>query len=240
MLPGRRRNIGSIRQLPSTRFSASVRKYGIRVAAPKTFDSYAEASAWCEKVVNELWQAKYQVLQQNGLASSILNSQNGSDGRSVTLSEFAADWMNGNIHLRDRTKYDYQRIIDRWLKVNVNGRKFTDHYLTELDLLLVKKWVEEVSKEASTSTVQYAYRVLRAILNEAAAAGLPTIADWEHNTVFHGAWRAPRDIFEMNIGLQSIIENFQSYRSKALETAKELDWYNRTTELIQVYQKYAL
>jgi integrase len=172
LLSDRRRNVGSIRQLPSTRFSASVRKYGIRIAAPKTFDSYAEASAWCEKVVNELWQAKYQVLQQNGLASSILNSQNGSDGRSVTLSEFAADWMNGNIHLRDRTKYDYQRIIDRWLKVNVNGRKFTDHYLTELDLLLVKKWVEEVSKEASTSTVQYAYRVLRAILNEAAAAGL--------------------------------------------------------------------
>jgi glycosyltransferase involved in cell wall biosynthesis len=75
---------------------------------------------------------------------------------------------------------------------------------------------------------------------EAAAAGLPIIADWEHETIFHGAWRAPRDIFEMNIGLQSIIENFQSYKSKALETAKELDWYNRTTELIQVYQKYAL
>ena len=72
---------------------------------------------------------------------------------------------------------------------------------------------------------------------EAAAVGLPIIADWEHETVFHGAWRAPRDIFEMNIGLQSIIENFQSYKSKALETAKELDWYNRTTELIKLYER---
>ena len=172
MIPGRRRGIGSIRQLPSTRFSATVCKYGIRIAAPHTFDSYQAAEAWCLKVVTELWQAKYQVLQQNGLAGAILNSQNGSDGKSLTLSEFSLDWMNGNIHLRDRTKYDYQRIIDRWLKISVNGRKFADYYLTEIDLMLVKKWVEEVNKEASTSTVQYAYRVLRAILNEAAAAGL--------------------------------------------------------------------
>jgi integrase len=167
-----RRSIGSIRQLPSTRFSATVRKYGIRIAAPRTFDTYAEAELWCLKVVEELWQAKYQVLQQSGLATTLLHSQHGDDGRSITLNEFATDWMNGNIHLRERTRYDYQRIIDRWLKVNVNGRKFTDYYLVELDLVLVRKWVEEVSKLASTSTVQYAYRVLRAILNEAVVAGL--------------------------------------------------------------------
>lgn len=172
MNPARRRGIGSIRQLPSTRYSAAVRKYGIRVAAPHTFDSYAQADAWCVKVVEELWQAKYQVLQQSGLGAFSLSMQLGADNKAITLNEFAVDWMNSNIHLRDRTKYDYQRIIDRWLKIDLNGRKFIDYYLTEIDLLLVKKWVEEVSKLASISTVQYAYRVLRAILNEAAAAGL--------------------------------------------------------------------
>ncbi len=167
-----RRSVGSIRQLPSTRYSALVRKYGIRIAAPHTFDSYQAAEAWCLKVVNELWQAKYQVLQQIGIAQNLILTPGQTTGTMMTLNEFAADWMNGNIHLRDRTKYDYQRIVNRWLQLKVNGRKFADYYLTEIDLMLVKKWVEEVNKEASTSTVQYAYRVLRAILNEAAAAGL--------------------------------------------------------------------
>ena len=72
---------------------------------------------------------------------------------------------------------------------------------------------------------------------EAAAAGLPIIADWELETNFHGAWRAPRDIFEMNVGLQDVMKNFEFYKSKALETAKELDWYNRTTELIKLYER---
>jgi len=172
LIPGRRRSIGSIRQLPSTRFSATVRKYGIRIAAPYTFDSYQAAEAWCQKVVEELWHAKYQVLQQTGIAKSLILNPGQTDGTSITLNEFARDWMNGNGHLRDRTKYDYQRIIDRWLQLKVNGRKLADHYLSEFDLMLNRKWVEEMTKEASTSTIQYAYRVLRAILNEAVAAGL--------------------------------------------------------------------
>lgn len=164
--------MGSIRQLPSTRFSATVRKYGIRIAAPHTFDSYQAAEAWCKKVVDDLWLAKYQVLQQNGLVKNMRFQPGTTDGTAITLNEFARDWMNGNVHLRDRTKYDYQRIIDRWLQLKVNGRKLADHFLAEFDLMLVRKWVEEMTKVASTSTVQYAYRVLRAILNEAAAAGL--------------------------------------------------------------------
>ena len=73
---------------------------------------------------------------------------------------------------------------------------------------------------------------------EAAAAGLPLIANWELETDFHGAWRAPRDVFEMNQGFHNIMENWDSYRSKALNTAKELDWYNRTTELVEIYKEF--
>lgn len=149
-----------------------MRKYGIRIAAPHTFDSYHDAEAWCQKVVEELWHAKYQVLQQTGLAKNLTLQPGKTDGTAITLNEFAHDWMNGNIHLRERTKYDYQRIIDRWLQLKVNGRKLADHYLVEFDLMLIRRWVEEMTKSASTSTVQYAYRVLRAILNEAVAAGL--------------------------------------------------------------------
>jgi glycosyltransferase involved in cell wall biosynthesis len=73
---------------------------------------------------------------------------------------------------------------------------------------------------------------------EAAAAGLPLIADWEHNTDFHGAWRAPRDIFEMNRGLLDIMNNWEEYRNRCANTAKELDWYNRTTELVEIYKQF--
>ena len=73
---------------------------------------------------------------------------------------------------------------------------------------------------------------------EAAAAGLPIIADWEHNTDFHGAWRAPRNIFEMNKGLQDIIQNWESYREKIKITSQELSWFNRSKEIIEIYKRF--
>jgi glycosyltransferase involved in cell wall biosynthesis len=75
---------------------------------------------------------------------------------------------------------------------------------------------------------------------EAAAAGLPLIANWEYETVFHGAWRSPRDVFEMERGLDDILENFDFYRQRAINTGLELDWKNRTKELLTIYKKYAI
>ena len=72
---------------------------------------------------------------------------------------------------------------------------------------------------------------------EAAAAGLPLIANWEYETVFHGAWRSSRDVFEMERGLDDILENFDFYRQRAINTGLELDWKNRTKELIKVYER---
>jgi glycosyltransferase involved in cell wall biosynthesis len=72
---------------------------------------------------------------------------------------------------------------------------------------------------------------------EAASAGLPVIADWESKTDFHGGWRSPRDIFEMAKGLDDIISNWDSYRQRCSDTSKELDWYNRTKELVELYER---
>ena len=72
---------------------------------------------------------------------------------------------------------------------------------------------------------------------EAAAAGLPIIADWEHETDFHGAWRAPRDVFEMDRGLKDILNNWDLYREKIKNTSQELSWFNRSKELINVYER---
>ena len=71
---------------------------------------------------------------------------------------------------------------------------------------------------------------------EAAAAGLPIIANWEMETDFHGAWRAPRDVFEMDRGLKDILSNWDRYRQQAINTGKELSWKNRTKELISIFK----
>ena len=73
---------------------------------------------------------------------------------------------------------------------------------------------------------------------EAAAAGLPIIADWEHNTTFHGAWRSPRNVFEMDKGLKDIMNNWELYREKVSQTANNLDWFNRSEEIIKIYKQF--
>ena len=71
---------------------------------------------------------------------------------------------------------------------------------------------------------------------EAAAAGLPIIADWEMATDFHGAWRAPRNVFEMDRGLKTILNNWDKFRTNVINTGKELSWENRTKELISLFE----
>ena len=73
---------------------------------------------------------------------------------------------------------------------------------------------------------------------EAAAAGLPIIADWEHATDFHGAWRAPRNVFEMDRGLKDILENWNTYRLNTINTGKQLSWENRTKDLLEIYKQF--
>jgi len=71
---------------------------------------------------------------------------------------------------------------------------------------------------------------------EAAAAGLPIIADWEMATDFHGAWRSPRNVFEMDRGLKNILNNWDKFRTNVINTGKELSWENRTKELISLFE----
>jgi glycosyltransferase involved in cell wall biosynthesis len=75
-------------------------------------------------------------------------------------------------------------------------------------------------------------------LLEAAACGLPILGWIEMDTVFHGLWRAPRDLNEMLRGLDTIINEYDDYRQRSLNTAQELSWFNRSKELIELYNNY--
>ena len=72
---------------------------------------------------------------------------------------------------------------------------------------------------------------------EAAACGMPVIADWEYETDFHGAWRAPRNVFELKRGYDHIIENKKQYIKQALKTANDLSWFNRAKDLIKLFNE---
>ena len=74
-------------------------------------------------------------------------------------------------------------------------------------------------------------------LLEAAACGLPILGCIEEETIFHGLWRAPRDLNLLLQGLDVIIDKYNQYRQNALNTAQELSWLNRSKELIQLYER---
>ncbi len=170
-----RRAIGSIRKLPSGRYSASVNKYGYRIPAPHTFEKYDDADEWCFQVAKKLWRMKHTPGAQLKAAEPLFMSQQAiaqATSSSETLDAFGSTWLKNNTSLRDRTRYDYQRILDKWLQLKVEDRVFSTYPMHKIDNVLIRKWIAEVTKVASPSTADYSYRVLRAILNEAASQGI--------------------------------------------------------------------
>jgi integrase len=170
-----RRAIGSIRQLPSGRFSASVNKYGYRIPAPHTFEKYDDADEWCYQVAKKVWRMKHTpAAHLKAVPPRFISQQEIREAHptSETLDAFGSTWLKNNNALRERTRYDYQRILDKWLQLKVDDRVFSTYPMHKIDNVLIRKWLAEVTKVASPSTADYSYRVLRAILNEAASQGI--------------------------------------------------------------------
>ena len=170
-----RRNIGYIRKLPSGRFSVNITKFGVRVTPPHTFTTYTAAEVWCYKASQELWQMKYQQLiaqkfnnfeQKPAPTGAIAIPEN------VNLDQFAREWLLQNNALRVRTRYDYQRIVDKWFAIEVQGFKLSDSPISKINAHLVSQWIAELSKLAAPSTIEYCFRLLKVILNAAFAQGL--------------------------------------------------------------------
>jgi len=51
-------------------------------------------------------------------------------------------------------------------------------------------------------------------------------------------WRAPRDFFELLRGIDDIVSNYDSYRQRARGHAESLSWFNRSKELLKIYERY--
>ena len=76
-------------------------------------------------------------------------------------------------------------------------------------------------------------------LLEAAACGLPILGWIEMETTFHGLWRSPRNLKEMLRGLDTIINEYDDYRKRSLNTSQELSWLNRSRDLLKLFNEYA-
>tara|TARA_B110000285_G_scaffold49134_1_gene55805 strand:- start:524 stop:1465 length:942 start_codon:yes stop_codon:yes gene_type:complete len=74
-------------------------------------------------------------------------------------------------------------------------------------------------------------------LLEAAACGMPIIGWIEYATDFHGLWRASRDILDMEAGYYDIQDKKQSYINNSITTAEQLSWFNRSKEIVKIYQQ---
>ena len=74
-------------------------------------------------------------------------------------------------------------------------------------------------------------------LLEAAACGLPIIGWIEMETDFFGMWRSPRNIFDMERGLDDILNNWGKYIKDSTKTGIDFSWENRTIELLKIYNQ---
>lgn len=74
---------------------------------------------------------------------------------------------------------------------------------------------------------------------EAAACGLPVNGWIELETDFNGMWRAPRNVPALVRGLDDIITNYDAYRTRAIEHANSLSWYNRSIQLAEIFKEHS-
>ena len=73
---------------------------------------------------------------------------------------------------------------------------------------------------------------------EAMSSVLPVIADCEMEVYLDGCWRAPRNVFEMDRGLKDILSKWDFYKQQCFKTSNKLSWYNRSKEIIKIYNQF--
>ena len=50
-------------------------------------------------------------------------------------------------------------------------------------------------------------------------------------------WRSPRNIFDMERGLDDILNNWGKYIKDSTKTGIDFSWENRTIELLKIYNQ---
>jgi autotransporter strand-loop-strand O-heptosyltransferase len=75
-------------------------------------------------------------------------------------------------------------------------------------------------------------------LLEALACGLPVVGTLEPNNSLGGMMITSRDVVDVTLGIQETIHDYERLKNAARKQAEELSWYNRTKELLHIYESH--
>ncbi len=146
-MAGRRRQFGSIRQLPSGRWQARYRNSSGRLGpAPRTFATKGDASCWL---------AAAEVDQARGLWAD-------PSAGTVSLETYAWEWLRSKTGISPRTR----EIYEHQLRVHVLP-VLGEYRLAQLTPDLVRRWYAGLAEARGQSVAAKAYVRLRQILGQA-------------------------------------------------------------------------
>lgn len=145
------RRFGTYRELPSGRFQASfTAPDGLRVNAPVTFASRADAETWL-------------TTQQGDI---IRGTWKRDDRGRMTLRTYAIKWLGGRTDLKPRTTALYAGLLDRHILPDLGDLRLRD--LTQVD---VREWFAALDARTGPTARAQSYRVLRTVLGQAQRDG---------------------------------------------------------------------
>lgn len=144
-----RRSFGAVRKLPSGRYQASyLDDTGRRVTGPTTFTAKIDADAWLSRQRTAL---------EDGSWRPVKNT--------TTVGAYCTDWV-ATLRVRERTKYNYERSINRWILPT-----FGSTPLQDVTTPMVRKWVGTFPADKPAARAQ-AYTVLHRIFRDAMDDGI--------------------------------------------------------------------
>lgn len=74
-------------------------------------------------------------------------------------------------------------------------------------------------------------------LLEALSCGLPVVGTMEEDTSLNGMVKITRNVEQISSAIKTVISDYKNYRIAARQQAEELSWYNRTKEMLQIYEQ---
>ncbi len=74
-------------------------------------------------------------------------------------------------------------------------------------------------------------------LLEALSSGLPVVGTIEPTTTLGGMYTIDRSVEAVVRGITTVIERYEEYTRQAREQAEQLSWYNRTKEMVTIYEQ---
>lgn len=144
-----RRSFGAVRKLPSGRYQASyLDPQGQRRNAPETFTAKIDADAWL-------------AIQRAAIETG---SWRGRDER-ITVGEYAKQWFETH-PMRDRTRYQYRTVYDRWIKPT-----FGTTAMSAVTTVMVRRWLATFPS-AKPAARKNGYMLLAQLFRAAVSDGI--------------------------------------------------------------------